>query len=235
MNCIDVHRFCYAYLDGELPAERRASVEAHLAQCEGCAERFAGERLFLDLVAQSAHETAPASLRGRIRTIVGEAERSDSPVQSIGGSGWIQRFAAPLAAAAVVAIVVLQSGERPGMTPVDQFAADHLRHAAVWPDVNPFPAEAEVEAPEAPVIEAGHVEGLSRCLIEGRAYAHYVYDVGGEKLSVYLPIDASSPPPLDAAVGRVSILTTDGGPHPAVLVSNELSADEMTAAWAPRS
>lgn len=230
MNCFEIRRLCYAYLDGELPGERRASVETHLAQCEGCAERFAGERLFLDLVARSADETAPASLRERVRGIVDGTWREDTPVRSIGGGGWVQRFAAPLAAAAVVAVVVLQSGERPGLTTaVDQFAADHVRHAAVWPDVAPFPADTDV--PDAPVIEGGDLEGRSRCLIEGRVYAHYVYDVGGEKMSVYLPTDASPPPTLDASVGRVSIVATEGGAHPAVLVSNQMSADQMSAVW----
>jgi anti-sigma factor RsiW len=36
MVCRDVVELIAAYLEGELPADSRAAVEAHLAGCDGC-------------------------------------------------------------------------------------------------------------------------------------------------------------------------------------------------------
>ena len=41
MNCRDMEKTLSAYLDGELPSERRAAVAAHLRSCGSCSARVA--------------------------------------------------------------------------------------------------------------------------------------------------------------------------------------------------
>jgi hypothetical protein len=84
------------------------------------------------------------------------------------------------------------------------------------------------------MVTQGHVEGLSRCTIDGRVYAHYVYQIDGGTMSAYLPLDASSPPSIGtASIGRVSIVAVDAEPSTpaAVLASGDMSADELTQVW----
>ncbi|MCK5440134.1 MAG: zf-HC2 domain-containing protein [Gemmatimonadetes bacterium] len=229
-NCSEIRSLCYPYLDGELAADQAELVEVHLAQCVACADRFSDEERFLELVAEAGPETAPAEFRARMEALFGaeeqtvEVHRLRRPV--------LKRLAAPLAAAAVLLLLVLQPGDQVSPLLAEGFVADHVRHASLWPSINPFPANAEV--PRAPAVTHGHVEGLSRCTVDGRAYAHYVYQIDGQTMSAFLPLDASSPPSIGtASIGRVSIVAVDaqsGGPA-AVLASGDMSADELTQVW----
>jgi hypothetical protein len=144
----------------------------------------------------------------------------------------LKRLAAPLAAAAVLLLLVLRPGDQVSPLRAEGFVADHVRHASIWPSIEPFPTDAEV--PHAPAVSHGHVAGLSRCTIDGRTYAHYVYEVDGKTMSAYLALDASPAPAIGtASIGRVSIIAVDAQPaQPAVvLTSGDMSADELTQAW----
>ncbi len=210
--------------------EQAEWVEVHLAQCQACADRFGDEEQFLELVAEGGLETAPAEFRVRMEALFGaeeqtvEVHRLRQPV--------LKRLAAPLAAAAVLLLLVLRPGDQVSPLLAEGFVADHVRHASIWPSIEPFPADAEV--PTAPAISHGHLEGLSRCTIKGRTYAHYVYDVDGGTMSAYLALDASPAPNIGtASIGRVSIVTIDTRPGEpaAVLTSGDMSADELVQAW----
>lgn len=48
MNCNDLNRLVDDWLDGDLPADRAAALEAHAAGCAPCAARLARERALLD-------------------------------------------------------------------------------------------------------------------------------------------------------------------------------------------
>jgi mycothiol system anti-sigma-R factor len=229
-NCSEIRGLCYPYLDGELTADQAELVEVHLAQCVACADRFGYEDRFLELVAEAGQETAPAELRARMEALFGaeeqavEVHRLRRPV--------LKQLAAPLAAAAVLVLLVLQPGDQVSPLLAEGFVADHVRHASIWPSIEPFPADTEV--PRAPMVTQGHVEGLSRCTIDGRVYAHYVYQIDGGTMSAYLPLDASSPPSIGtASIGRVSIVAVDAEPSTpaAVLASGDMSADELTQVW----
>jgi anti-sigma factor (TIGR02949 family) len=60
IDCHTTVRRLWDYLDEELDAERFAEVEAHVADCSGCAEHFAFSRHFLSAVATS-WQAAPSS------------------------------------------------------------------------------------------------------------------------------------------------------------------------------
>lgn len=232
-NCSEIRGLCYPYLDGELTTEQAEWVEVHLAQCQACADRFGDEERFLELVAEGGQETAPAELRARMEALFGagetvEVHRLRQPM--------LKRLAAPLAAAAVLLLLVLRPGDQVSPLLAEGFVADHVRHASIWPSIEPFPTDAEV--PHAPAVPHGHVAGLSRCTIDGRTYAHYVYEVDGKTMSAYLALDASPAPAIGtASIGRVSIITVDvqPGEPAAVLTSGDMSADELTQAWSGTS
>ncbi len=229
-NCSEIRGLCYPYLDGELTVEQAEWVEVHLAQCQTCAERFGDEERFLELVAEGGQETAPAGFRARMEALFG-AEEQTTEVHRL-RQPVLKRLAAPLAAAAVLLLLVLRPGDQVSPLLAEGFVADHVRHASIWPSIEPFPADADV--PRAPAVPHGHVAGLSRCTIDGRTYAHYVYDVDGETISAYLALDASPAPVIrTASIGRVSIVAVDARPGaPAtVLTSGDMSADELTQAW----
>jgi anti-sigma factor (TIGR02949 family) len=68
IDCAQVERRLWEYLDGALPAKEAAAVRAHLAGCAGCGPVCRCCRAFLALVARSAAaEPPPPGLRQRIR------------------------------------------------------------------------------------------------------------------------------------------------------------------------
>ena len=69
LSCAQVLAVLSDYLDGDLPAERRAQVEAHLRGCDGCA-RFGGEfRATIQALREhlSGDVPLPAAARDRLR------------------------------------------------------------------------------------------------------------------------------------------------------------------------
>jgi anti-sigma factor (TIGR02949 family) len=65
ISCGEVLDRLSAYLDGELPAEERARVEAHLRGCDTCA-RFGGE-FRATVRALRAHLLRPAKLPAEVQ------------------------------------------------------------------------------------------------------------------------------------------------------------------------
>lgn len=68
--CEEVIRHIFAYLDGEIEADRHAGIERHLEECRGCYSRAQFERLLMRRVAELGEEQAPASLRRRVKDLL---------------------------------------------------------------------------------------------------------------------------------------------------------------------
>ena len=67
MDCEQVVRQLWDYLDGELTEDRMTEVRAHLKACRGCFPHFDFEREFLEAVAKSKLEqSAPDDLRRKV-------------------------------------------------------------------------------------------------------------------------------------------------------------------------
>jgi anti-sigma factor RsiW len=79
MNCLELDRLLYPYLDGELLPAEKLDVEQHLDGCEGCAKSVEGERSALAIIrsaAQAASPRAPESLKKNLLAgIRGEQKR----------------------------------------------------------------------------------------------------------------------------------------------------------------
>lgn len=235
-DCARIRSRCHAYLDGELPAPERAEVRAHLEVCDPCQAGFERERTFLAAVAAGGRETAPPDLRRRVEAVL----ESGGGIAEPAGPGW--RAWGLLAAAAAVALLLVarpwggpDQPSGPALVAV-AFAADYVAHAESAPSAAPFPPGA---AP-APPLGAGGVQGLSRCVIEGRAYAHFTYRAGGATFSVFVPLDRAGLPEAigsesavkagEAQVAVVAVGPRSGRPA-AVLVSDALPEPALRRIW----
>jgi anti-sigma factor (TIGR02949 family) len=66
MKCSDVAKYLSPYVDGELKAQDRAHVEAHLAQCPQCAEALEQLKALSGLFSQAERFQAPVGFSARI-------------------------------------------------------------------------------------------------------------------------------------------------------------------------
>jgi anti-sigma factor (TIGR02949 family) len=67
LDCLAVVRRLWDYLDGRLPAEEAAAIDAHLAGCAECPPHFVFERAFLAAVsAARLADPDVARLRARV-------------------------------------------------------------------------------------------------------------------------------------------------------------------------
>jgi anti-sigma factor RsiW len=86
MNCAESEVLMHALIDGELDAGHAREVEAHVADCRGCADKLEAFRAMRAAMAE-AHlkEKAPVHLRNRI-----EAALTSAPVGAGGRAGsWL--------------------------------------------------------------------------------------------------------------------------------------------------
>lgn len=223
----------WPFLDGELDAAEDALVASHLERCPACARAFESGRAFLEGVALAGNEEAPAGLRERVESILDSGAASDRPA-SAGArpAAWRRawKVALPLAAA-VAALLLFRPGAGPGPDgawAARGFAADHAAHAVALPSERPF--EAGEERPAGPPrLEDGRLVGLSRCIVEGRVYAHYVFDVGGATVSTFVPVRGAIPGETGAreSVDGTTVVTVEAGAGGVVLVSEEHSPEAL--------
>lgn len=135
-----------AYLDGELPAEERAVVEAHLRTCGACARALAEMRA-IDAASRILPVEAPEgyfdALPGRVRRRV-QAGRTTAPRRAL----WAVAAAAVLAA--VVTPVVLRRAPAPAAQPVplEDSVPPATLPAAPAPPATSQPAVKAEAAPE---------------------------------------------------------------------------------------
>ena len=138
------------YLDNELQGDERATVEAHLSECETCAATFARERNFLEAVRKSGplHAASP-ELRDKVRHIFNEGRRapvaSEKPRRRF---KWAVAIAAGLLVLLVPVLVwrIVRQAE-PAVSRPSNFAlmaaTTHLRHVR-----GQLPLEMETDDPQ---------------------------------------------------------------------------------------
>jgi predicted anti-sigma-YlaC factor YlaD len=63
-DCPSVVRLLYPYLDQEVDSAERDTVDAHLARCPGCRERYVDESQFLALLRRHVAPPKFSPLRG---------------------------------------------------------------------------------------------------------------------------------------------------------------------------
>ncbi len=67
MDCLDVVRQLWDFLDGELTDEKMDAIRAHLSACRDCYPHYDFERTFLDALAATRREQpAPNMVRRKV-------------------------------------------------------------------------------------------------------------------------------------------------------------------------
>jgi len=120
--CESIDTLAMAYLDGELAAEERHELEAHLTECGRCRSQLDGERADLALLRHAlAAPPAPDLLRAKVSRALDAEDR-------IARRRWTQFLlpgSAMVAAAAAIAVFVAVKppGGEPHVSPVAREAA----------------------------------------------------------------------------------------------------------------
>jgi mycothiol system anti-sigma-R factor len=70
LRCEEVIAHLLTYLDGELDDAKRAQIDRHLEECRGCFSRAEFEKELRRRVEQIGEDKAPASLKGRIKSLI---------------------------------------------------------------------------------------------------------------------------------------------------------------------
>lgn len=142
-SCDDIRGRLTLYLDNELQGDERATVEAHLTECEPCAAIFTRELNFLNKVRESGplHVASP-ELRNRVEQILKVSPVEESPSHR----GFRFRWLVATAAALLVLLlpVLVWRIVRPQVSSFARMAAEtHLRHMR-----GQLPLEMESENPQ---------------------------------------------------------------------------------------
>lgn len=113
MNCRDAQRLLSAERDDALPAEQRAALAEHIAGCADCEQHRATFAAAVDSWRRSvsAVDVPDAQLEWqRLRRVVSGNEHTTAASR---GRNFLAWFAAPLAAAAAIALVFLPDRSAP--------------------------------------------------------------------------------------------------------------------------
>ena len=147
-KCDDIQGRLTLYLDNELQGDERATVKAHLSECETCAAIFARELNFLDAVRKSGplHEASP-ELRDKVREIL----RVPAASETRSSAARSRRFVWAVAIAAGLLVLLLPvlvwrsvRQDEPEASRFETMAADtHLRHVR-----GQLPLETESKDPQ---------------------------------------------------------------------------------------
>jgi anti-sigma factor (TIGR02949 family) len=140
-KCDEIRDRLTLYLDDELQGLERATVEAHLSECESCAAVFARELNFLNAIRESAPlHAAPPELRAKVQQIVNEEQQIAAEWMTPPVPRRRPPFRWMVAAAAVVLVLLLpvlvwrivRQSDTPVIKPASSFALmaaeTHLRH-----------------------------------------------------------------------------------------------------------
>jgi anti-sigma factor RsiW len=93
-------------VDGELDPLRNLEIEEHLHGCTRCSQNYSDRQIIRGgLKTESLYFKAPADLQKRIQRSVRQAAKAEAPTRWLSWS-WL-RFAAPLAAAALVVLMLV--------------------------------------------------------------------------------------------------------------------------------
>ncbi len=199
MDCETLARYLDLYLDGELAAEERAEVEAHLEGCPGCHEAAAAEVRFRTGLRQALLAAgAPSSLR----------EQVSRRLRQEAATGNTRFLPALLAAAAVLMIAVVGYGVlglwSPPEDPVQDVVEAHRASSdTVFGDREQVLGFLRAHAPfpfHEPIPDGGDARlvGARVTRLGGSPAVVYLYDVGGRRVTVaqYPATDAASAPGL---------------------------------------
>lgn len=75
LNCEDVIRRLYVYLDGELESGEETDIDEHIRHCQECMGRAEFERRLRRLIQDATDRSAPDSLKRKLAAILDDDKR----------------------------------------------------------------------------------------------------------------------------------------------------------------
>ena len=219
MDCPLTRTLLDAYLDGELDAMRSSEIEDHLHGCPSCSQSCdENQTIRRALKTESIYFKAPVDLRKRVRSAVRQAAKAEEPTRWFSLS-WF-RMAAPMAAAALVLMVLLPFTHGPSSDDrlideaianhVRSLMADHLADVASTDEhtVKPwFNGKLDFSPPVSDLAKEGFpLIGGRLDYLDSRPVAALVYRRDKHVINVFVW-------PADGAVGQSKELKTEQGYH----------------------
>ena len=105
MNCNDIRKYFYAFIDNELDVEKNIEILAHLDMCYECSQRIERERLLHNRVKETVcMVTAPPSLK---HNILKSTERKPSVFTLFKENFLLRKRLIPLTGMATVMILII--------------------------------------------------------------------------------------------------------------------------------
>jgi anti-sigma factor RsiW len=243
-DCTVIDPLVTPYVDGELPAADRATVEEHVRACPPCRSRVTAEQAVHGLIETRrpalCRDTAPARLHARCAELAAAVPRAPGHSAAIARPGWRTRLA-PLGMAATLVLIVgaaflYQLTERSNRVMAAELTADHVKCFMLNSALGTAQSAEDVERsmaakfgwdaqlPDDPGRAGLELVGERTCLYgEGRV-AHIMYHRGGRPVSLFmLPKDARQEEVV-AALGHQAAIWSVGD-RAFVLVAKEPRAE----------
>lgn len=245
-SCSTIDPLVTPYIDDELAAADRQTVESHIRLCAPCRTRLESERAVRELVGARKRELhslcAPASLRARCsQACRADAIRESGPAVA----GWRARLM-PLAMAASLVLVVGAAFVYPltassSRVLAAELAVDHVKcfmlNGALGTHHSADTVERTLAAsfgwpadlPDRPEQAGLELVGERTCLYGEGRIAHVMYRQNGRPVSVFMLPDAARPEEIVTVFGHRAAIWSVGG-RTFVLVSNGSAAEVDRAA-----
>lgn len=181
----DPQRDAASYLDGALSADSRRSFEAHMVACDACWAEISAARTGRAL-AESLRESAPQTIRERLRAIATTEPDADAPVEATPQrpARWRSGTGRIVAAGASIAVVaVALTGVAPSVITGPDSAQNPLQAAATVYQADTAQTGAAAEQP--PLRRIGDLtwQGTAVQPLAGQAaVVHRYRDAAGHRL-----------------------------------------------------
>jgi Putative zinc-finger len=130
MNCAEFEELICDYVDGTLPADRKAEVERHLEACPACAEVARDSAAAVAFMERAADVEPPPELITRILFDAPWTRKAPAKAR-----GWLSKLIAPVVQPRFVmsmAMTILSFSILAKFVPIQQLRATDLRPAEVW-------------------------------------------------------------------------------------------------------
>ena len=228
-SCHDVDEIMTAYVDGEVPADEAAEVDAHLALCPPCQARASSEgvaRQVLQVTAATLVERAPPGLRARCIAATPGANPPDRaggiagiPRQRL--SGWVPLSMAATVLLAVGAVFIVGQNKQLEAAFAAQLAIDHDRCFTHVEDIVAGFDEEHAESvlentlgvdtvvpPESADLDLLDVR---QCLYDEGAMAHVLCEWRGQPVSLFVVPGRSDREQILEIVGHDAVIWSGDG------------------------
>lgn len=199
MNCREALAKLYEYLDKELTNDENQEVKTHLDVCGYCLQKYKLAEDFDDLVRNASSRT-PAAVDQLKNKVLTEIEKIDRGVQPSKPNRNILFLLAPLAAAAIITMFIIDPFGSDGsvLQAVYPYAMEHnkcLDHVMQYVVESQDPQEVHAalasfgEVPSELLLapeQEFHLAGAAIAHIENGSRPHIDYDYSGNHVSLFV-------------------------------------------------